>query len=197
MSKVKVKLKLTGFELEIEASREDIPLIAAGVQQQLGGLLAPTSTIIDIDPPRAVNQPALPPAPPKKVRSGKRASAPAANGASDSDAVVFTHNPNTWGTPVQGWSAAEKSVWLLYVVGQQTDHKELTGPRIAKTFALHFRQSGPIRSQNVARDLGKLKAQQPSLVSQDAIKPGEPWFLTDAGIAHAQKLVSQARGEAA
>src|SRR2546421_11696014 len=45
MSKFKMRLVVTGLELEIEGAREDVPEIARGVNQQLTGLIAPVARI--------------------------------------------------------------------------------------------------------------------------------------------------------
>ncbi|MEH2257179.1 hypothetical protein [Nostoc sp.] len=46
-NKFKIKLKVTGFELEVEGSREDVPFMAQAVGQQMSGLLIPASNIVE------------------------------------------------------------------------------------------------------------------------------------------------------
>ena len=114
--------------------------------------------------------------------------------ADETKPLVWTHDPNRWGTPSQNWTTAEKAQWLLHVVSQQTDIREIPSSQIAATFNKHFREAGPIRPQNVARDLGKLKTESPAPVSQDTMKDSKPWFLTQSGKTKAAELVSQGLG---
>src|SRR5262245_17137272 len=46
MSKFKIKMKIQGFELEIEGSKEDIPAIANNLSGQIAGLIQPSSDIV-------------------------------------------------------------------------------------------------------------------------------------------------------
>lgn len=89
-----------------------------------------------------------------------------------------------------------KSLWLLFVATNETDIKEMGSAMITETFNKHFRQSGPILAHNVARDLGRLKKKTPPQVSEDTTQNPSAWFLTEAGIREAQKLVTEARGGA-
>ena len=47
MAKFRIRLKVQGFELEVDGEREDIPAITAAVQQQLTGLVTPAESIAD------------------------------------------------------------------------------------------------------------------------------------------------------
>jgi hypothetical protein len=47
MSKFTAKLKLTGLELEIEGSRDDVPLITSGVAARLAGAMMPAANIVE------------------------------------------------------------------------------------------------------------------------------------------------------
>ena len=71
---------------------------------------------------------------------------------------------------------------------------------VAGSLNKHFRQAGPIKTGNVNRDLGRLKAAQdgqPPLVSEDTTKNPSCWFLVEAGSKEAQKLVAEALGQSA
>ena len=47
MSKFKVKLKIQGFELEIEGSREDAGLLSQNLGKQMNSILQPMGAIIE------------------------------------------------------------------------------------------------------------------------------------------------------
>lgn len=201
MSKFKVRLKIQGLELEIDGSREDVPAIAHSLQQQVGGLMNPAGTMIEgeLEPAKLAAVTVSPEAPAKARRRRRRPTqgggAPNGESRASADAAKdFRHSPEDWGFPRQDWTTAVKSVWLLYVVEKQDGSKELTAKEIALTFNKHFKQAGAIKAHNVTRDLGKLKAQAPSQVSEDTGSTPSRWFLTTAGYQRAEELVIEARG---
>lgn len=207
MSKFKIKMKLQGLELEIEGSREDAPLITQNLGQQLAGLLRPTGAILEGQLPSDHSQlqqvptsaeEAPPPGLRRKSRRRKQSINGSAENLSDEVAVDWKHDPTKYGTPKQSWSTADKSIWTLYVVAEETDEKELSGPRIAQTFNKHFRQAGTILAHNVNRDLGrhKVKKKGHPPVSEDTTKTPARWFLTEEGKRMAQALVADALGRA-
>lgn len=202
MSKFRMKLKLQGLELEIEGSREDASLISRSVGQQVASLLHPASGIIEGKDvlnglPVLEISPPLPSAPLKKARRRKQTGTASPADGERSPAVDFRHTPEKYGNPRQHWKTAEKSLWLLYVLKEAAGIGELTGPNLAKTFNKHFRQSGPIQTGHVGRDLGRLKVNEtPSPVGEDTTKTPSTWFLTDQGIRRAQALVADALGQA-
>jgi hypothetical protein len=201
-NKFKIKLKVTGFELEIEGSREDVPLMAQAVGQQMSGLLTPASNIVEgeiIDTPglpQAISEPA-----PKtrRKRAHRQSSHTSANSISNGKnkpvAIDWKHDPSKWGTPQQGWSTADKSIWLLYVVSKEVSISQLTGGRISVTFNKHFRQSGQINTSQINRDLGRAKSKKPSLVAEDTTKEPSEWFLILEGNKRAEELIAEARGQ--
>src|SRR6185312_8793739 len=204
LSKFRIKMKLQGFELEVEGSRDDAPLIAQNLGRQFAGLLQPAAQIVEgeeVFPPRAISLPTAsgePATPKRRSRGRKRASSTTAseNRGSDADSAInWRHDPAKWGSPRQEWNTASKAIWLLYVAGNETPQKELTSKRISNTFNKHFKQAGPILTNNVARDLGKLKVGRDAAVSEDTTQDPSPWFLTDAGIRRAQALVAEALGQ--
>jgi hypothetical protein len=208
MAKFRVKMKLTGFELEIEGSREDVPLIAQNLGQQLGGLLAPATHIVEAevvqDPPtRASQAENSPPSDSTKRRKPRRSSPrppqpSSPNASANETAVQWRHDTAKYGSPRQEWGGTNKSLWLLYVAGEETDVKEMSGLKIMHTFNTHFRTSGQLRAHNVNRDLAKLKVSrdgEPPFISEDTTKTPPAWFLTDAGRKAAQKLVDEALGK--
>jgi hypothetical protein len=206
MAKFHIKLKLTGLELEIEGTRDDAPLIQQALTQQFAGLLQPATVIVEgeIPAPAPTNGNGVVVQPPlektKRRRQVRTGSTPAAASSNGESAVDWRHDPETYGSPLQTWNSSQKAVWLLHVVASAANLSELSAPRIALTFNKHFRQAGPIRANNLARDLGKLKSivnGQPPQVGQDTTKNPSTWYLVDAGSRVAQQLVAAARGQQA
>jgi hypothetical protein len=203
MSKFKVRMKLQGFELEIEGSREDVPLIAQNLSQQLSGLMAPTGAIIEGETVESARIGAAPPPSvdpssgfsqtKRKPRRRHNATKPATDTA---DTVInWRHDSSKYGAPKQAWSTANKALWILYVVKSETEETELSGTQIADTFNKQFRQAGTIKNFNVNRDLGKLKVRKgAALVGEDTTKDPSRWFLTEAGDKKAQELIGEALG---
>jgi hypothetical protein len=197
MAKFKIKMKLAGLELDIEGSREDIPLIAANLGQQLTGLIEPAVAIASGEEPIApppVHAPTLHVV--EEVRKRKRR-APAPSRSPESIETVnapldFRHDPAKYGSPKQAWKTADKAIWLLHVVEQ-----ELSGTVLVGTFNKHFKQAGTITVSNANRDLGRLKSKSPAVVGEDTTKNPSQWFLTDEGKRQALKLVGDALGRAA
>lgn len=193
MSKFKMKIKLEGFELQVEGDRDDAPEIADRVGQQFAGLLTPVvneaaapaqsappaleSNVIDVAP--SVEKK------PKKPR--KRARAPR---QTDVVAVDWKHEPEKWGTPSQDWSTQQKTLYLLYVVKEATQTGELTVSEIAATFNKHFKEAGALRPNLVSREIAKLKMS--GHVGEDSQQAPSKWYLTDTGRRDATELVGEA-----
>ena len=205
MSKFKINLELTGLKLNIEGSREDIPLITQGLAQQLTGLIAPAAAIASGDEDVLENRASAPPPMVQEVRKkAKRKPAGARSGATADAAdgaggpVNYRHDAEKYGSAKQTWTTAQKAMWLLHVVGESAGQKELSAAVIASTFNQHFKQSGPIQRGNVGRDLGKLKTKaaggKPPGVAEDTTKNPSLWYLTEEGSRTAQALVSAALG---
>ncbi|MFN8516487.1 MAG: hypothetical protein U0841_28680 [Chloroflexia bacterium] len=205
-NKFKISLKLTGFELQIEGSRDDVPLMAQAVGQQLTGMLMPAADFIEgevVEPKvpalAATIEPAVKPSRKRPARSRTRTLTSAKpNPAPGNESIDWTHNPEKWGNPKQQWNPTQKAMWLLYVVSKEANTSELTSRSIANTFNKHFRESGTILVQNVARDLGRRKKNStPPELGNDTTKEPSTWFLTTAGIQEAEKLVAEALGRTA
>jgi hypothetical protein len=109
--------------------------------------------------------------------------------------IDWRHDPSKWGSPQQGWVTSDKAIWLLYVVSKEVNVSELNARVITNTFNKHFRQAGQLFVGNINRDLGKLKGRSPAVIAEDTIKDPPAWFLTDAGIKHAQGLIAQSIGQ--
>lgn len=203
-SKFKIRLKVQSLELEVEGSRDDIPVIAHNVGQQIAGLFQPAVGIVEGSAPE-INQPALPfteaqlvspqNGSKKKTPSRPRASKPPVSGnGAKVDAIDWRHDPAKWGNPQQDWSTSDKSIWLLYVVANETEKKALPSQQLVQTFNKHFYQAGRIRTQNINRDLGAKKRQKMPLVGEDTTQTPSTWFLTHEGDKKAQELIADARG---
>jgi hypothetical protein len=157
MSRFKVRLKLQGFELEVEGSRDDIPLVTANVGQQMAALLAPSAQIVEGElavPSSNGSQSSIPSNEVSKTKRRRRVPVQT-NGQKPADvqAIDWKHDSARWGSPIQNWNTLKKSIWTLYVVSNAVQVKELTAAQIATTFNKHFRQSGAIRTGHVSRDL--------------------------------------------
>lgn len=203
MAKFKISLKLQSLEVNIEGEREDIPAISRALSQQLTGLIAPSvATASSSHDGDDSTQTAVPRQAVELVEEVKRKSAkkraPSKRSVPSSESVEsvvdWRHDPIKYGNPSQAWSTANKALWLLYVVGEAADVKELAAKRIADTFNKHFRQSKTITVFNVSRDLGKLKGKAPAAVGEDTTKDPSNWYLTTEGIRVAQGFVAEALG---
>lgn len=195
MSKLTIKLKLTGLELEVEGTREDAPKIAARIGEKLSGFLQPTTLLEngngsshkiidgDIDGNGAG----------KKKKGGSKKSG-GSGGMKTTEDIKFVHDPSKFGTPVQGWTTAQKAIWFLYIVGEQADVKQQTAYGLMKNFNAMFRAAGTINNGNIMTALEKEKLKGASApVGADTTGGTAKYFLTQAGIAMAQKLT---KGEA-
>jgi hypothetical protein len=201
MAKFRVRMKLSGLELEIDGSREDMPIIANSLGKQLSGLLQPSAQIVDGE---VVSEaPLMPAAQPQddstKRRRGRRRGVPPASGggstASGENTLDWRHDPTKYGSPKQEWTTSDKILWTLYVAGEETGTREMNGGQLTRTFNKHFRQAGQLQRQNVYRDLGKLKTGRKGelpLVSENTTASPTTWFLTEAGTKAAQQLVLSA-----
>src|SRR5262249_21165226 len=103
MSKFRIKMRLQGFELEVEGAREDASRSSRNLGEQVSALLQPAGLIIDgeapaLPPARAQNAEGLPA---KKMRRRRQSNATGTVG--DSSAIDFKHSPEKYGNPKQEW----------------------------------------------------------------------------------------------
>lgn len=205
MAKFHIRLKIQGFELDVEGTREgardDIPVLRQALTEQIAGLISPATDIAGGEvttPSLGGSTLAAATAAAGQAKRNKRR--PRSGGAPSEQkelALDWRHNTTKYGSPLQGWTGADKAIYLLYVAAQETTTREMSSGQIAATFAKQFRQAGLIQRGNLSRDLGRLKKAQNGqkpLVSEDTTKTPPAWFLTEAGIAHAQRLIAQALG---
>jgi len=203
MGRYRIRLKLQGLEVEVDGTRDDPPGIAYNLSRQFAGLLEPAAQIaegeVEENGDRSIANVATaePIIRTRPSRRAARRAAPVRGGSEAKIEVAWKHDPSKWGSPQQGWSAADKAIWLLYVSGQETQVKDMSSSTLASAFNKMFREAGMIRAGNLPRDLGRLKAQVPALVGEDTTKTPSTWFLTNEGTKRAEELVKQARGQAA
>jgi hypothetical protein len=202
MSKFRIKMKLQGFELEVEGTREDVPAITRNLGQQLSSLMQPSGAILEGRVLHTAQQSAQLSSPtvnaevPRK-RRGRKNAALAANGNGEGveEPIDWRHQTEKFGLPKQAWKTSDKAIWLIHVVSTETDVKELSGRRITDTFNKHFRQAGAVTTSNVNRDLGVLKVRKtPSPIAEDTTQAPPRWYLTEEGQRRANELVADALG---
>ncbi len=200
MSKFEIEMELTGFRLKVRGERDDLPVITENLQQQVAGLISPAVNIAAGHlPQQKTNGSATNVI--EGHSKGKRNSRPrrTAPTSGDTKTVVINwdHDPGKWGFPRQSWKSWQKITWLLHVVSQECSVNELTAGLIVETFNTHFRQAETLKQGSMTRDLGRMKQKTPALIGDHAGKSPITWFLTDAGIQEALKLVVEAKGSAA
>jgi hypothetical protein len=200
VSKIRVKIKLQGFEMEVEGSRDDMVVVREAVTQQMSGLLGPAADIAAGEATKQTHNGHAPitieavksTAKKKFTRAGTN-SAETVSGTP----VEWRHDASKFGSPKQEWAGTDKAIWLLYVAASAATVSEMSTSTIIATLYKLFRSVKAPRASNLARDLAKLQqarnGHQP-LVSLDATKDPGVWYLTDAGIKHAQTLVAAALG---
>jgi len=199
MGRFKIKVRLRGLEMDIDGTRDDVPIITSNLGRQFAGLLEPAAHIVEgavaLEAEERPAAAAVEETPRSRLSRRVKRAAPARPSTNGAAEIIWKHDPAKWGSPRQGWSAADKAVWLLYVSGQEIQVKEMSSSTMASAFNQMFREAGLIRAGNLPRDLGRLKAQAPALVGEDATKTPPTWFLTIEGTRKAEELVKQARGQ--
>lgn len=199
MSKFKIKMKLTGFELEIEGSKDDVPNIQQALSQQLSGLLQPPAGLIEEAPrPQMKTIEAEPAVNSVRTAKPRKRSAPSAPKVTSSETEgaldTWPRDVTKYVSPTQAWSTRDKALWLLYVAQEENIAPEVSSIQIRDTFNMHYRQAKLITLSNINRDLGRVKGQ---LVGEDVKKSPPCWFLTEAGTAAvAQKIREAKEGQA-
>src|SRR5579859_6575845 len=125
MSKFTIKVKLEKLEIEVEGSREDAPLIAKRVGQQMGGLLQPAllATGNGNTPPNVVDAEVETENGAGKKKKGKKTG----GGRTAAELLNFVHDPSQYGSPQQAWTTTQKTIWFLHIVGKQANVTQLTG----------------------------------------------------------------------
>jgi hypothetical protein len=199
MSKTRFKLKLQGFELDIEGDNQQVAIAAKNITSQLAALVTPPSQMVSGGNGHGQLIDITPSAPPeqrapsrRKVSTGTRST----SGVSAS-AIDFVNEPARFGAPSQSWNLVQKAMWTIFVVSEIGGPKSLSAGVIGRTFNKHFRQAGEIRPSNISRDLGRVKTKiegTPALVGEDTTKSPSEWFLAEEGTRQVRELISKSIG---
>lgn len=189
----KFKLKITGFELEVEGSKEDVAAITSSVTNQIKGLTNPQILDDNIETEDVestdVTPALLSPLPKKKITRKKSSSNVNVNQKGES--IDFRNDTKKYSTPLMTWTTMQKALWILYVIKHEKKMEELSVSQIKNTFNQHFRQSKVIQSNNVSRDLGKVKLGSNALVGENTSVSPRTWYLTDAGNVYVENLIKE------
>jgi len=192
MSKFTIKIELQGLKIEVEGSREDVPRLAERVGEQFGNLIKPALLLQDGNGNKAGAELDGDGSGKGKTR-GSRRKAGAGVSKTPADEINLSIDPSKHGSPTQAWTAVQKAIWFLHVVGTTTDTKQLTGYSIAKNFNKHFRSAGAIVGGNVSKGLEKERLKgTDATVGADTSSGAAKYFLTHAGDTLAEQLI---RGE--
>lgn len=199
MPKVKIKLRLQGFELDVEGEKQDVAIATQSISDQLANLITPPNIVNGGTPPGQQMIDVTPNPPSEDRKSSRKKSGNSARGSSGkaTPAIDFVNDPARFGTPSQSWNLTRKAMWTLFVVGELKNITSLSASVIGRTFNKHFRQSGEIRPSNISRDLGKVKTKvgnTPPLVAENTTKNPPEWFLTDEGSRQVRELISKSVG---
>lgn len=202
MSRFEMEFEIQGLKLRIKGNRDEIPNILQNLSQQVGGILEPAAQIVSGEEPRrrvpnAAEAPIIEAKPTAaKGKKRRRGATPGDAPNTGPEVLDWMHDPAKWGNPAQSWTTLQKALWLLNVAHHECGRAGLSGPSIAATFNKHFRQSRTIHPPNVTRDLGAAKTKSNAFVGEDTTKRPSEWFLTQAGITEANRLVQSAMGQA-
>src|SRR5688572_31825764 len=100
--KIKVRLKITGLELEFEGTQEDVPRITENLGRDIAGLITAGPNLASGQIPAPVNADNGSPA-----SGGKRSPGKARKSASskeDKQTASWSYDGKLYGTPIQNWS---------------------------------------------------------------------------------------------
>ena|SRR5579872_4261871 len=187
MSKFSIKVKLQALEIEVEGTREDAPKIYQELGKQVSGLLQSPAVLASGNGSSVLEGEVV--ADNRKTKKTRRIGGGTKTSA---DELNLAHDPAKYGTPQQGWTQSQKSIWFLHIVGKQANVTQLTTYSLAKNFNKHFKSSGQLNAANVMRGLEKERMKNPATVNADMKDGTAKYFLTVAGTAIAEKL---AKGE--
>jgi hypothetical protein len=188
LANFEVTFELKELKIHVKGDREIAPSIANNVGRQFANVFSPAGLIEGPkngrdDGGKVVEVQAPTP------RSRKKRTAKTTTDGNGVDPLTWTHDTSRWGSPVQGWKTLQKSAWLLLVVSQALDKHDLSAGEISDVFKANFRDAGPPRPSNIARDLSK-----------DTALFGEEngrFFLKQAGKDLAERLIAEASGASA
>lgn len=189
MNKFKVSFKITGLELQVEGSRDDVGLITNSIGQQFKGLVEPISSVASADEKSHLAITEDGEFSEYKPKKGKKKTQITSGKKQKLTAIEFKNDSIKYGSPIQGWTTLEKAMWILYVLRSENSLEELSAREIADTFNTHFKQQGTIRATNVSRDFGNQKAGAKALLGENANVNPAKWYLTEEGVKTIQKQI--------
>ena len=109
-------------------------------------------------------------------------------GRTPSETISLSHDSAAYGSPLQGWTTAQKAVWFFYIANKQANVTQLTATNTAKNFNKYFRASGIIHGGNVSQGLEKERLKGVNAtVNADMTDATAKYSLTQAGITLAEK----------
>jgi hypothetical protein len=194
-NKVKFRLKITGFELEMEGTKESTSQITTQVNNTLKGLVSPPSLDESASnnggKSRTEDSDVIIESSSIKRRTRKSKSQ---NQFAEPEAIEFVHDGERYGMPSIKWNTATKSIWLLYVVKHIAKKDSISTKQIKATFNKQFKHAKTIL--NVARDLGHSKLEAPYYVGEDTTKNPHEWYITESGEKYIQKLIADMKLQA-
>jgi hypothetical protein len=192
MHKFKVKLKITGFELEVEGTKDQVALITSTVSNQLRGMVQPNGLLgektdtLDVKS-ESVDQ--LPRA--KTAKPRKRNGLSKAVKGDQPGPIELNNDPSKYGTPVMEWSILQKGMWILYVAEQSAGITELSARAIADTYAKYFKQVKIFRPSNISRDFGGKKTGANAFVAENPSQKPARWYLLEPGKTAVKQLITE------
>jgi hypothetical protein len=184
------ELKISGLKIRVSGERDEANAVVRALTGQVLDAVRPALTApaadsngrggaLEIEPPQTQTERR-----PRK-RSPKTAALAAASPASTG--IDFRHDPGKYGNPLQTWKVVDKCIWLLYVLDQLANKKDISSADLAVTYNRHFKATGQLYLRHIPRELGRAKTKNPSFVGED----NSLWFLTDAGKKRAKDLIKE------
>jgi hypothetical protein len=123
----------------------------------------------------------------KRKRARKPGGSPGSRTPTES--INLSHDSARYGSPEQGWTTVQKAIWFVHIVNQQANVPQMTANNITKNFNRYFRAAGAIHRGNVTKYLEAERVKgQNATVGADVAEGAAKYFLTQAGIALAEKL---------
>src|ERR1051325_5773152 len=104
MAKFRIRMKLQGFEFEVDGEREDIPAITNAVKQQLGALVIPGEVVTDGHKQLEQGNPGGSNEEEKKERRKSRGGGSRSGDGNPTAPIEFRHDPAKYGNPTQDWN---------------------------------------------------------------------------------------------
>ena len=190
--KIKVRLKITGLELDFEGTQDDVPQVGRNLGQAISNLLTagpnlaggqiPTVTVNaqDNGTPAGGGRRS----PNRARRSGTK---------EDKRTVKWAYDGQAYGLPRQSWSGNDKAIWILYVAEKTLNLNRMGASQIANTFNEHYQAAKRIHRGNVYNGLDALRSSEKTPVGKT---DDGMFFLTEEGYKVVEKLINNPQAEA-